>query len=328
MSGIKVGVVRGGPSSEYEISLKTGGEVLKHLPKNYRAVDVLLTKEGFWHLSGFPKKSSQIFDPAHGGVDVIFNALHGEFGEDGRLQQIFDSHSIPYTGSSALASALAMKKNMARKIFVDSGIKIPRALVFEVDDFFGADIEGCVKKAFNSISPPWVTKPVSAGSSVGVSVCKTPLDLTEGVRSAFGYGDKILVEEYIKGREATCGILENFRGEKLYALPPVEIIPPKDKFFDYEVKYDGSTQEICPAGFDIETKRKIEGLAKKAHQILGCRHYSRVDFIVTNKDIYLLEVNTLPGLTSESLFPKAASMAGLEFPQLLDHLVQLALKRK
>jgi len=327
MGSIKVGVIRGGPSSEHEISLKTGGEVLRNLPRNYKGIDVLLTKEKEWHLSGFPKKSSQIFDPLQGGVDVVFNALHGEFGEDGKIQQIFESHKMSYTGSSVLASALAMKKHLARNIFSCFGIKIPKALIFKKDNFLGIDEGLCAEQVFNSMPPPWVVKPSSAGSSVGVSICKSHKELENSIQEAFNYGDVILVEEFIKGREATCGILENFRGEKFYALPPVEIIPPKDKFFDYEVKYDGSTQEICPANFDLSIKREIENIAKTAHGVLGCRHYSRVDFIVADKGVYLLEVNTLPGLTSESLYPKAAAAVGLEFPELLDHLIQLALNK-
>ena len=176
--------------------------------------------------------------------------------------------------------------------------------------------------------PLWVVKPASAGSSVGVNICSDLPELRKGIEKAFQYGDAILVEEYIKGKEATCGIIEDFRGEHCYALPVIEIIPPDNTFFDYEVKYDGSTREICPAGFEKSVKRKIEKIARKAHEVLGCRHYSRADFIVSNRGVYLLEVNTLPGLTSESLLPKAAAAAGLEFPQLLDHLLKLALNRR
>ncbi|MEK9209577.1 MAG: ATP-grasp domain-containing protein, partial [Patescibacteria group bacterium] len=140
--------------------------------------------------------------------------------------------------------------------------------------------------------------------------------------------DNVLVEEFIKGQEATCGVLENFRGKKHYVLPPIEIIPKNsDSLFNYQAKYDGSSQELCPANFNLETKREIEEVAVKAHQILGCRHYSRSDMIVSPHGIYLLEINTLPGLTSESLIPKSAEAIGLSFPALLDHLIQLALNK-
>lgn len=323
MAKIKVGVIRGGSSSEYDISLKTGEEVLKNLPEKYKGADVLLGKEDEWHLGGFLETPDKVFD----SVDVIFNALHGEFGEDGKVQQVFESFGVPYTGSQIIPSSLAMQKHLAREIFSRYGIKIPRALLFEGDVFFGIDAEECAKKVFNSTCPPWVVKPVSGGSSVGVSVCNSFSDLLEGMESASCYNGSVLVEEYIKGREAACGILEGYRNEQSYALPVVEIIPPENRFFDYQAKYDGSTREICPANFDNSTKIMIEEITKIAHQALGCRHYSRADFIVSPKGVYLLEINTLPGLTSESLLPKSAEAIGLSFPQLLDHVLQLALNK-
>ncbi|MCF7835600.1 MAG: D-alanine--D-alanine ligase [Candidatus Marinimicrobia bacterium] len=320
---IKVGVIRGGPSSEHDVSLKTGGEVLNHLPSDYRGSDVLLDKTGCWHLDGFQREVSQIFD----SVDVVFNALHGEFGEDGKAQQIFESFNMPYTGSKIYSSSLAMKKHMARDLFSRAGIKTPKALFFTKDDMFGIDVVECASQVVNSISPLWVVKPSSAGSSVGIKICGSFGELMEAMENAFEYGDTVLVEEFIKGREATCGILEDFRGENTYALPVVEIIPPDDKFFDYEVKYNGATREICPASFNASVKREIEDIAKRAHEALGCCHYSRADFIVSPRGVFLLEVNTLPGLTPESLFPKEAEAVGLPFDRLLDHIVRLALNR-
>ncbi len=315
----RVGVIRGGPSSEYEVSLKTGGEVLKHLSGKNKVIDILFDKQGNWFFKGFPTTPAKIFNE----VDVVFNALHGEYGEDGKIQQVFESHNIPYTGSEIIPSAMAMQKHRARDIFSKFGLKTPKALVFSNIK----DAEKCAGKVFNKMSPSWVVKPASAGSSVGINICNSFPELVEGIREAMNYGNVFLVEEHIKGREATCGILENYRNENYYALPVVEIIPPQDTFFDYKVKYDGSTKEICPAGFDNSTKLLISEMAKLAHQALGCRHYSRADFIVSPRGIYLLEVNTLPGLTSESLLPKAAAATGLKFPQLLDHLIKLALDK-
>lgn len=323
MANIRVGVVRGGPSSEYEVSLRSGGEVLRHLPENYKGYDILLDKSGDWHLNGFSKEPVKIFQ----AVDVIFNALHGEFGEDGRVQQVFEAFNMPYTGSTIVPSALATKKHLARKLFSRYGIKIPHGIVFhqDGDGFLRDEPEYFAKQVFNAVPPLWVIKPASCGSSVGVSICGSFEELVRGIERAFLYDDTIIAEEYIKGREATCGVLENFRDKQEYVFPPVEIVPPENRFFDYEVKYDGSTKEICPASFDLDVKRQLEEIAGRAHQILGCRHYSRSDFIVSPRGIYLLEVNTLPGLTAESLFPKAAAAAGLEFPLLLDHILGLAL---
>ncbi len=325
-------MVRGGPSSEYEVSLRSGAQVLKHLPENYKGFDILLDKNGDWHLNGFPQKPAKIFQ----AVDVIFNALHGEFGEDGRVQQFFEAFNMPYTGSSVIPSALAMKKHLARKLFARYGIKTPAGFVFSQDseEFLRDEPEYFAEQVFKAMPPLWVVKPASCGSSVGVSICGSFEELARAIEKAFSYGDTIIVEEYIKGREATCGVLENFRDKAEYVLPPVEIVPPQGRFFDYEVKYDGSTREICPADFDLETKRQLEETASKAHQILGCRHYSRSDFIVSSacagrpRGIYLLEVNTLPGLTAGSLYPKAAVAAGLSYSEFLDHILQLALNRR
>jgi D-alanine-D-alanine ligase len=319
----KIGVLRGGPSAEYEVSLNSGGEVLKHLPDKYHGVDILISKEGEWHLSGFPVKPEKIFRY----IDVAFNAMHGEFGEDGKVQQIFEQHNARYTGSTPVASVLAMQKHRAKEIFARLGLKTPRSLVFSQDDLMFEYPEGIAKKIIGLMPSPWVVKPASRGSSVGTSVCFGYGALTEGIIKAFEFDDKILVEEFIKGREATCGVIENYRKHLIYPLPPVEIVPPEGNFFDYTVKYNGATKEICPSGFDNSVKRLIENMAVAAHRALSLRHYSRSDFIVSSRGIYILETNTLPGLTSESLFPKAARAAGMEFPQLLDHLIKLALNR-
>jgi len=324
MSNIKVAVVRGGPSAEYDVSLNSGKEVLHHLPDKYEAKDIIISKNGEWLSSGV------IYDPQKllKDVDVVFNAMHGEFGEDGQAQQIFDTYEVPYTGSTMIPSSLAMQKHKARPIFLTERIKVPHALIFTQDSFIGEDPEYVATEVFKKIPPLWVTKPASRGSSIGVSICRSFPELVEGIEKAFEYDNTIVVEEFIDGREATCGVLEDYRFQKHYPLPPIEIIPPENAFFNYENKYDGSTKEICPANFDDRTKREIEYLAKRAHQALGCRHYSRSDFIVSPKrGVYLLETNTLPGLTSESLLPKSAKAAGLEFPDLLNHLIQLALKK-
>ena len=318
MNKITVGVLRGGPSAEYEISLSTGQNILKHLPQNkYKTLDILLTKKGEWHANGMVASPDKIFR----ATDVIFNALHGEFGEDGKVQRLFEMYGVPYTGSTSWPSFLAMNKIMARESFKNAGLKIAEATTVKQDDNLDKAVFGIIRK----MAPPWAVKPVSRGSSVGVSIAKNAEELPDSLKKSFQYDKTALVEKYIKGREATCAVLENFRGEKLYAFPVVEIVPPgTGRFFDYQAKYSGAAQEICPGRFSVKQKQEIQEMARKAHQILGCRHYSRSDFIVSRDGVYILETNTLPGLTSESLFPKAAGSVGLEFPQLLEHLIQLA----
>ncbi|MEK7162237.1 MAG: D-alanine--D-alanine ligase, partial [Patescibacteria group bacterium] len=248
MAKIRVGVLRGGPSAEYEISLLTGENVLKHLPDKYQAHDILLSRDGIWHhLDGFPSSPEKILRK----VDLIFNALHGEYGEDGRVQQILEAHSLPYTGSGVIPSALAMNKIASKDIFTKAGLRVPRWLAGGK----GRDLSGAANEIRESLFSPWIVKPADRGSSVGVSIAKNIPELIGALREAFLYSNKAVAEEYIKGREATCGVLENFRGEKYYALPVVEIIPPAERFFDYEVKYDGQTREICPARFEKEISK-------------------------------------------------------------------------
>ena len=322
MAKITVGVLRGGPSSEYDVSLKTGENVLRHLPKDkYRTLDLFMSKKGEWHMDGLPSSPDQIMRV----VDVVFNAMHGEFGEDGKVQRIFEMYGVPFTGSASWPSFVAMNKAMARDTFQDAGIKVAPGVVVRA----GEDLDLAVHKVIRRAAPPWIIKPAKLGSSVGIYLASHPNELKESIARCLSHDSSVLVERHIKGREATCAVMEDFRNVKHYALPVVEIVsPPGKKFFDFESKYDGRTQEICPGRFSAQEKLAIQEAAIKAHQALRCSHYSRSDFIVARDGIYILETNTQPGLTSESLLPKAAAAVGLEFPHLLDHIVQLAMKTK
>lgn len=319
MQKIRVAVLRGGPSSEYDVSLVTGGSVLKALQDKYHTKDVLIDKSGVWHMDGLPVHPEKVCR----NVDVVFNAMHGEYGEDGKVQQILNLFSVPYTGSEAFASSVAMNKSLTKDVFKRHGIKTPLGFVFDHSES-PINIASIV---FKKVSPPWIVKPVSGGSSVGTSLTKTFKELERGIMKAFGFGEKIIIEEFISGKEATCGVVENFRDQKHYALFPVEIIKPEHRdFFDYECKYDGTTREICPGNFSKEIKEEIQNSAIKIHDTMGLRHYSRSDFIVNPKrGVYALEVNTLPGLTPESLFPKSIKAVGCSYEGFLEHLISLAL---
>lgn len=321
---IRVGVLRGGPSSEHEVSLKTGEAVLAGLPEKYSGKDILLSKNGEWFFNGqfsYPEKIIR-------SVDVVFNALHGYFGEDGKVQQILELFKVPYTGSGMLASSLGMNKILSREAFARAGLNVPRAIIIGKDeDYFEA-----ARRIFKIMSPSWVVKPASSGSSVGISIVHSFNNLIDAIEKAAAAAtdSKIIIEEYIKGLEATCGVVDNFRNQKYYSLPVIEIIPPSEhEFFDYQAKYNGGTREICPANFDMGTKRKIEEMARLAHQALGCRHYSRADFRISPKGkIYILEINTLPGLTTESLLPKALNAVGSSYPEFFRPFINSCLKRK
>jgi D-alanine--D-alanine ligase len=317
-SKIRVAVLRGGPSSEYDVSLKTGGYVLKNLPDKYEGVDVLIDRDGLWHIGGLPKTPDKVLNK----VDVVFNALHGAYGEDGKVQHILQTHAVPFTGSSPFASALGMNKVFSKELFVKNNIKTPQYTVVRS----GENIAERTGSIFKSFLMPLVVKPATSDSSVGLSIVRTIPELHEGIERAFEHSHIALIEEFIPGREATCGVIENFRGQPLYALLPTEIRKKNDGAFDYNAKYIGETEEITPGNFSEKEKRTIEDFAKLAHKVLGLRHYSRSDFIVTPKrGIYILETNSQPGLTEHSLMPKAFSASGIPVSHFLDHVLSLAL---
>ncbi len=321
---IKVAVLRGGPSSEYDVSLKTGAGVLQNLGEKYEAIDVLIDKKGVWHIHGVP------FDPKHldKRADVAFIAMHGEYGEDGTVQRLLEHLHMPFTGSRALASAIGMNKVLAKKHFINAGIKTPVHRVVTKDEYVP---DKTAIELYQTFPQPSVLKPVSGGSSVATSIAGTVKEIEEALRKCFEVSDKVLVEEFIKGKEATCGVLEDFRNEDLYALLPIEIVPKSQTFFDYEAKYssENGALEICPGNFTKEESVEIQRLAKLAHKSINANHYSRTDFIIHPKrGIYCLEINTLPGLTPQSLIPKAITAVGSSYPELLDHLITLALKAK
>jgi len=323
MSKIIVGVLRGGPSSEYEVSLKTGASVLQHLNRDrYEPRDILIAKDGAWHMDGFRRGEDYILHR----VDVVFNALHGEYGEDGKVQRIIEHFGTPFTGSRSLPSAIAMNKVMTKNHLAGTSVRLPRHIVIENSD----EVEQKIIEVWKTFLQPSVVKPMSLGSSVGIGIARDFPTFRSLILGALEKSDSAMVEEYIRGREATCGVVENFRGEKIYQLLPIEIIPPLEKdFFDYQAKYTGISREICPGNFSPEEKAEIQKAAALVHQTLGLGHYSRSDFIVSPKrGIYFLEVNTLPGLTSESLLPKSLAAVGCPFPDFLEHLLSLALERK
>jgi D-alanine-D-alanine ligase len=267
-------------------------------------------------------------------VDVIINALHGDYGEDGKVQQILEEWKIPYTGSGPVASAIGYNKFLTKQEFEKLGIKTPKHLLFPAyqTDFDGPKSEYAPKKAkevWERLPPPWIVKPLTGGSSMGVHVCKTFQDLVNAFEEGSSESVSVLVEEFIKGKEATVGVINDFRNKKIYTLPPIEIrIPQASTFFDNEVKYNGQSEEICPGNFTMEEKAELERLAALIHKGLDLSDYSRSDFIVhPKKGIYALEVNTLPGLTNQSLMPKAINAVGATMPEFLEHLIKLALKR-
>ena len=297
----RIGVMMGGLSSERDISLKSGRAVFDALKKSGCDVVPLEvykeTEEEIHHLV------------RQNAVDIVFIAMHGGFGEDGRLQHILERIRVPYTGPQEKASRLAMDKIASHRLFENAKLHVPKYRLLH--------------RRFNPLALvflryPVVVKPSAQGSSIGISFVNSRDGIKEAIALAFKFGDVILIEEFIKGREITVAVLYG------KALPIVEIIPKKE-FFDYQAKYEkGFTDYAVPARLSLEVTLKAQHDAVRAYHALGCRHLSRVDMIVSEDGTpYVLEVNTIPGFTERSLFPKAAAAAGMSFDQLCAKLVEL-----
>jgi D-alanine-D-alanine ligase len=329
MERLRVTVLTGGTSAEREVCWMSGRKVMGALdPARYetKCVDLAeitgaraadLAEILFAPASEATAKMPA--DQADGKPDAVFIALHGGTGENGTVQGILELLEIPYTGSGVLASALAMNKIMAKKIFEREGIPTPKWVPLRKNGQTDA------KRIISEIGLPCIVKPACEGSTIGVTVVKQQEDLRPALELAFSYGPEALVEEFVVGTEITGPVLGN---DDARVLPLVEIVPDGG-FYDYEAKYTpGATQEIVPARIPEATAARARELTLRAHHALGCRGISRVDILVTPDEIYVLEVNTIPGLTETSLVPRAAEEAGISFPQLVDRLIELALEGK
>ena len=317
----RVGVLRGGPSPEYEVSLDTGSTVLANLPEEYEPIDILISKDGGWYLQGIEKKPANILQH----LDMAVNALHGTYGEDGTVQKMLEQFGVPYTGSESLPSAVGMNKALAKNIFKQHGLQTPYHLVVNQSD----DLGQLVKKINESIPFPVIVKPTSSGSSLGVSYVAAVKELLPALEKAFALGPQVLVEEFIQGKQGTCGVIENFRGSSLYTLLPTEIMLEKNPVYTYELKYgDMGHGYRIPGNWGEREKADVEELARESHRALGLRHYSRTDFIIhPRRGVFILEVNTLPTLTHRSSFIKSLEAAGGTIKEFLAHLISRALRR-
>ncbi|MDX2441556.1 MAG: D-alanine--D-alanine ligase [Desulfobacterales bacterium] len=309
MKKLTVALLSGGISSEREVSINSGNQV-------FEALD----KEKYEIIRYDPQTDIARLVADASKIDVALIILHGLYGEDGTVQGLLDLLNIPYQGSGVLGSAIAMNKVISKQLFQKHGLPIPEYIIAKKGDTI--DPAYCQKQ----IGLPMVVKPAEGGSSVGMSIVKTEDTLKSALKKAFEYDETVLIESYIKGIEITGGVIGN---KDLQALPIIEIIPDeKHDFFDYEAKYTaGITQEICPARIDDSLTVQAQTYAKMAHQALSCEGYSRTDMILRDNDIYVLETNTIPGMTPTSLLPQAAHAAGLDFGQLLDRLIELGIER-
>jgi D-alanine-D-alanine ligase len=354
MSRIRVAVLMGGRSAEREVSLSTGRQVLQSLdPARYDAfpVDTAYlgmsclfdpeedpeeTSSGSAVLSearigedplvGVPAPAIQQGWPlpltGRNRPDVALICLHGRYGEDGTIQGMLELLDIPYTGSGVLASALAMDKVMSKKLFQIEGIPTPPAITIrgraEADRYLAELGAGTA-----AVGCPSVVKPSRQGSTIGISIVQETASMAAALDTALAYDTEVLIEQFVQGIEITGPVLGN---DDPVCLPLVEIVPSSG-FYDYEAKYTpGATEEIVPARLSDEQTRLAQDLALRAHRALGCRGFSRTDMLVAADGIWVLEVNTIPGMTPTSLLPCSAEAAGLPFPRLLDRMIELALE--
>ncbi len=298
----KIGVLLGGLSSEREVSLSSGKAVLKALiEKGYRAVQIDAGRDVAEQL----KREN---------IEIAFNGLHGKYGEDGAIQGVLEFMGIPYTGSGILASAIGMNKIVSKAVFKAAGLAVgPYLAVARSERSSSVPAE---------IGFPLFVKPSSEGSSVGVSRVESQAELAAAIETAFTYDNDILIEKYIKGKEVQVGVL----GER--ALGAIEIVPKKG-FYDYEAKYkEGMSEHFFPARIPGHMYDRVLAAGLAAHRAIGCRGYSRVDFIIDDAGTpFILEVNTLPGMTATSLLPDIARGVGIAFPDLVEEILRLAIAK-
>ena len=342
MSKLKVAIICGGPSSEHEVSCVSGGGVLKGLDrKSFDPILIGITKAGTWVVldenyplniinkamptiedNGSSVELSQgglIVDGTFVHIDCIFSILHGEYGEDGKIQQLFEDANIPYVGSGVKASADAMDKAHAKELFAVAGLKVAPGIVVK---------KGDVLPSAESLSYPVFVKPSSGGSSRGTHKVKTAEKLLAAIEDAFLYDDKVLIENAINGREIECAVLE--RDGTSYASVVGEIVVnPQFEFYDFEAKYlDAATTVKIPAAISEEDAQAIQIAAMQAFDAIGCAGLARCDFFYTDhNEIIINEINTLPGFTGTSVYPKLWQATGVSYTDLITALIDSAINK-
>jgi D-alanine-D-alanine ligase len=312
---LRVAVLYGGRSGEHEISLRSAESVITAMdPARYEVRRIFITKEGRWEPCPISPEPG-----ANEGIDVVFPVLHGTFGEDGTIQGLLELAGLPYVGAGVLASALSMDKEMMKRVCVERGLPIVDYVSLPRGPFDAAAIEA-------RLPYPMFVKPANLGSSVGISKAKNRRELVTAVEVASQYDRKIIIERGIAGREFECSVMGNQRPETAI---PCEILPSRD-FYDYEDKYIlGTSKTVLPAEITAGQTAEIQRLAVACYQAVGCEGMARVDFLMESASgrIFINEINTIPGFTSISMYPKMWEAAGVPYPKLIDRLIELALER-
>ncbi len=328
MSATHVAVLMGGMSSEHDVSLRSGANAAHALEeKGYRVTPVTITRDGKWRFPGTPAVNlgEGVARLLGESIDCVFIALHGPFGEDGRIQGLLDLAGLAYTGSGHAASAVAMDKIRAKAVAESAGVPVARQLVIRAADARTPDT--LVRRVEAELGFPCVLKSPCQGSSLGMAIPKDAAEFRQALPGLFELDAVVMAEPFLSGVEVTCGVLDVDR-EGPRALPVTEIRPESSEFFDYHAKYTpGATREITPAEIPLEATARVQELAERVHRAIGCRGFSRSDFILIDGNPVWLEVNTIPGLTETSLLPQAAAAAGIGFADLTELMVEAALGR-
>ncbi|MCD6343473.1 MAG: D-alanine--D-alanine ligase [Spirochaetaceae bacterium] len=344
----KVAILYGGRSGEHEVSCTSAAAVLKNLKTGHSAVLIGINREGIWYLQNIPSPFPDILAincvisrklsvlPGEGlafsdgeklEVDVVIPVLHGSFGEDGRVQGLLETARVPYAGSGVLGSAVGMDKDMAKRLWLQAGLPVVPWKTLHAENDSGISVSAA-GELFTELGRPLFVKPANAGSSVGVNRVKNEAELISALKSAWAFDRNVLVEKAIIGREIECSVM-GYSNPK--AFPPGEIIPAGEHdFYDYEAKYtdpDGALLKV-PADLPETTVLKIQSIAEKAYRCVEAGGLSRVDFLLEEDsgEVFINEINTLPGMTSISLFPRMTAAGGINFTTMLEKLIAGAFK--
>jgi D-alanine-D-alanine ligase len=321
MGRIIVGVLRGGTSGEYNLSLKTGAAMMQALPEErYEVRDILIDRSGLWHLRGQPTTVSRALSQ----LDVALNALHGGVGEDGTVQRLLERVGTPYAGARPPAAGISLNKARARELLQQAGIRMPRAISFTLDN--GIDTSEMAQAVFAEFGPPYIVKPVSEGAGRGIRMAAHIIELPDAIGDVLDEYGRAIVEEYVRGHEVSLGLVENFRNEELYVLPPAHTAR-EGLYLAPAAHESGKLSHTIPSSFSHVQKLSLADTARRAHRALGLSHFSRADVILAPSGIYLLEVNAIPGLYPGASFPAMLEAVGSSVTEFLEHAIHLALGR-
>ncbi len=314
----RIGILRGGVSPEYHFSLKTGMHVQRALADaGFEAIDMLLDKEGVLHIKGIPAD----LEKAQASIDMIWNALHGTFGEDGQVQELLDSYGIPYSGSGKLASALAFNKEKAKETAKKIGLRVPPHLLVLPDG--NESVSQITGNIYRTMAPPWVVKPLSGGGSVATHFAFTPFELAEIVDQCVEKKEPFIAEQYIYGTEASVGVINNFRNKKEYTLPAVEILSPAKGILSHAVRAGEETYAVSGGKLRPGEREELARFAQQLHGAFGAEDYSQSEFIVDKQGkIWFIEFDTHPHLHEKAPFLVALESVGATLSEFVKSIVK------